>query len=374
MSRQKVAILGPQYTYGGGGHVCADIGKALGRRGYDVDFLIDGRDIEGGYLRTGFPDSCSLIQISEAQIHDSQLNLAFYSSLMKGLWEYLARNRNVILLSNFVKQNLISTWVSLVTPGPHTVILCEHSMIGVRMTGNRRVLPPLIRAFYPLADRAVAVSSDITEELVANFGLSRDMCTTVDNPIDVENIQRLSEHSVSHPWFEDESPVIVGVGRFGEAKDFVLLIRALQVLRQEVPARLVLLGDGDRRGAIEQQVEASGLREHVDLLGFVDNPYKYMQQADVLAHPADYEGFGVVLPEAMTCGTPVVATDCPGGPSDILQDGEYGPLVEIGNAQALAEAIYDTLEDPPPAEKLKSRARDFDIEKVVQQYINVIES
>lgn len=374
MTTRKVAIFGPQYTYGGGGHVCADIGKALGRRGYDVDFLVDGRDIEGGYLRKGFPDSCSLVRISEAQIYDSQLNLSFYGSLMKGLRAYLARNQNVTLLSNFVKQNLISTWVSLVTPSSHTIVLCEHSMIGVRMTGNRRVLPPLIRTFYSLADQVVAVSSDITEELIADFGLSRDMCTTVDNPIDVKNIQQLSEHSISHPWFEDDLPVIVGVGRFGEAKDFVLLIRALEMLRQEVPARLVLLGDGDRRGAIEQQVEALGLREHVDLLGFVDNPYKYMRQADVLAHPADYEGFGIVLPEAMACGTPVVATNCPGGPSDILQNGEYGSLVEVGNAHALAEAIYDTLKDPPSAEKLKSRAWDFDIEKVVRQYIDVIES
>jgi glycosyltransferase involved in cell wall biosynthesis len=374
MSTQKVAIFGPQYTYGGGGHVCADIGKALGRRGYDVDFLIDGRTMEGGYLRKGFPDSCSLVQISGARIHDSQLNLPYYASLLKGLWEYLIRNRNVTLLSNFVKKNLISTWVSLITPGSHTVILCEHTMIGVRMTGNRRVLPPLIRAFYPLADRAVAVSGDITGELIADFGLSRDMCTTVDNPIDVENIQRLSEHSVSHMWFEDDPPVILGVGRFGEAKDFVLLVRALEVLRQKVPARLVLLGDGDRRGAIEQQVEASGLEEHVDLLGFVDNPYKYMRQADMLAHPADYEGFGLVLPEAMACGTPVVAADCPGGPSDILKNGEYGALVEVGNDKALADAIYNTLKDPPPAEKLKSRAQDFDIEKVVQQYIDVIES
>lgn len=374
MATQKVAIFGPQYTHGGGGHVCADIGKALGRRGYDVDFLIDGRDIEGGYLRKGLPESCSVVQISEARIHDSRLNLPFYGSLVKGLWGYLARNRNVTLLSNFVKQNLISTWVSSVTPGSHTIILCEHSMIGVRMTGNRRVLPPLIRMFYPLAERVLAVSSDITEELITDFGLSREICTTVDNPIDIENIHSLSEHSVSHSWFKDDSPVIVGVGRFGEAKDFALLVRALEVLRQEVPARLVLLGDGDRRGVIEQQVKASELQEHVDLLGFVDNPYKYMRQADVLAHPADYEGFGIVLPEAMACGTPVIATNCPGGPSDILQDGEYGPLVEVGNAQALAEAIYDTLKDPPSAEKLESRARDFDIEKVVQQYIDVIES
>jgi glycosyltransferase involved in cell wall biosynthesis len=76
----------------------------------------------------------------------------------------------------------------------------------------------------------------------------------------------------------------------------------------------------------------------------------------------------------MACGTPVVATNCPGGPSDILQNGEYGSLVEVGNFQALAEAISDILKDPPPAKKLKSRARDFDIEKVVQQYVNVIES
>jgi glycosyltransferase involved in cell wall biosynthesis len=121
-----------------------------------------------------------------------------------------------------------------------------------------------------------------------------------------------------------------------------------------------------------QQADELGLQNHVDFLGFVDNPYKYMNRADLLAHPSQHEGFGLVLVEALACGTPVVATDCPGGPSDILAGGEYGKLVDVGSRRQLADAAVSMLADPPDPDQLIKRASDFDVGKIADRYENAI--
>jgi len=375
MGRTKVAFFGPQYGVGGAGHVCADVGKTLGRRGYDVDFLVCGAYSEDSYLEKALPRRCSVIRFTNAapkknnKIH----NLWYYETQFQSLLEYLRDHEQVSLLSNATKYNILSVWASALCSQPVDLFLIEHNMLKPRISGSRHVLPLLVRMNYPFANRVIGVSHDITAEFTSDYGIGKKLCTTIWNPVDIDKVTSQAEKPLTHPWFSDNAPVILGVGRFERFKQFSVLLSAFKELTRHIDARLVLLGDGSRKRRLMRRAEASGVKEKVDFVGFVSNPYKYMRRADVLAHSSQYEGFGLVLVEALACGTPVVATDCPGGPSDILDDGEYGELVDVGDARGLADAMARTLEDPPDPDRLVERARHYDVDKVADRYAEVIE-
>lgn len=371
MAEHKVAYLGLMFG-GGAGHLCIDMGRALGQRGFMVDFLVDGKYPSENPLEQRLEDKCSVVRLSSSTPSTRGHNLPYYGSLFAGLASYLRGQEQVTLLSNETKYSILSVWSSVLAKTRVRLILLEHRLIQPRIVGARRILPPLIRTHYPQADRVVGVSEDVTSELVSDYGLSQDLCTTVPNPIDINRVGTKAEEPVNHPWFSEPPPVVVGVGRLIRRKRFGLLIQAFDRISQHVDPRLVLLGDGPRREALERLVSDLGLRDRTDFLGYVDNPYRFMKRADLLVHPALHEGFGLVLVEALACGTPVVATNCPGGPRDILDGGEYGPLVDVERPSELADAMETVLADPPDSDRLVRRAKDFSLSSVGDRLEKVI--
>jgi glycosyltransferase involved in cell wall biosynthesis len=372
MPDRKVAYFGPMFGVDGAGHLCSDVVKALGQGGFDVDLLVDGAYPSDNPLEERLGHTCSVNLLTGAIPKDRGHNLQYYGSLFWGLSAYLRDQEQVTLLSNGTKYNILSVWASAVTDARVHLILLEHRLLRPRITGARRVLPPLVRTHYPWANHVVGVSEDVTNELVSDYGLAENLCTTIPNPVDTDRIAAEAEKPVSHPWFSEETLLIVGVGRLIRLKQFSVLLQAFERVRRRIDARLVLIGRGPKRKALVQQADELGLQNHVDFLGFVDNPYKYMNRADLLAHPSQHEGFGLVLVEALACGTPVVATDCPGGPSDILAGGEYGKLVDVGSRRQLADAAVSMLADPPDPDQLIKRASDFDVGKIADRYENAI--
>jgi glycosyltransferase involved in cell wall biosynthesis len=167
-------------------------------------------------------------------------------------------------------------------------------------------------------------------------------------------------------------PVILGVGELCARKDFGTLIRAFALVRRERPARLVILGKGRQREKLEALARELGVGADVSLPGFVNNPYPYMKRASLFVLSSAYEGFGNVLVEALATGTPVVATDCPSGPREILEDGRYGPLVPVGDVRRLASSILDTLAHPPEPPLLVQAAERFRVESSAVQYLTAL--
>jgi glycosyltransferase involved in cell wall biosynthesis len=162
--------------------------------------------------------------------------------------------------------------------------------------------------------------------------------------------------------------VILGVGRLEKQKDFPTLIHAFAKVRQQHPARLMILGEGSEHSHLDSLVQELGLVEDVVFGGFVANPYAYMAQAAVLVLSSAWEGFGNVLVEAMAAGTPVVSTDCESGPAEILANGQYGKLVAVGDIEGMAKAIAQTLDKAPDSKLLQERADEFSLEKALTQY------
>jgi glycosyltransferase involved in cell wall biosynthesis len=226
-----------------------------------------------------------------------------------------------------------------------------------RRPWHRRLFSAVTRLGYGLADCIVTTSSGVADDLIAHFGVAAGRIQVIHNPVDLLQIARAVAEPID-PALERAwtPPVIVAAGRLADAKNYPLLIDAMAVLRERVPARLFILGAGDLEGALRQRIAERHLDDDVVLCGFQENPWKYVARADVFALTSRYEGFGNVLVEAMACGVPVVATQSP-GTREIVSDGVDGLLVERHEATAVAAALERLLTDQTLHRKLSAGAR-----------------
>ena len=204
-----------------------------------------------------------------------------------------------------------------------------------------------------------------------NFGLPPESVRVIYNPIDCRQARSDSEQEVTEPVFQSGSPVILNVGRLAPQKNQALLIRAFARTRRDVAAKLAFLGQGPLELELRALSERLGVEKDVHFLGWRSNPFKYMRRAQVFALSSDYEGFGNVLVEAMACGCPVISTDCPYGPGEIIENNKDGLLVPVGDGAALTEAIARMLQDRSLREQVGAagmeRAGDFDLPVIANQ-------
>ena len=245
---------------------------------------------------------------------------------------------------------------------------------------RRKYLPALIRRTYAKADAIAVVCDALGDDFAAVSGLPRERIQTIYNPVVSPEIEAKAREPLEHPWFaEGAPPVLLGAGRIGNQKDFATLVRAFARVRAQRAARLVILGEAKdaarnttRVAALRELAEQLGVSADVDFPGFAANPFAYMARAAVFVLSSRYEGLGNVLIEAMACGCPVVSTDCPVGPAEILEGGRYGPLVPVGDDAALSDAILRTLDAPPQASLLRARAATFSVDRAVDRYVAVL--
>jgi glycosyltransferase involved in cell wall biosynthesis len=256
-------------------------------------------------------------------------------------------------------------------------VISEHNVVSNSESNSSLpdwLLQQLTKWTYPLSDQMIAVSEGVADDVSQSLDLRRKDFEVVYNPvIDPETFER-TEQTVEHAWFSDETtPVVLGVGRLVEQKGFSTLIRAFAEVKERRAARLVILGEGEKRPILERQTKRLGVESDIWMPGFVSNPLKYMARASVFVLSSRWEGLGNVLIEAMACGTPVVSTDCPSGPSEILKEGEYGRLVPVGDPSALAAAIEEALDGKvPPAPR--SGLDRFRRDTVTDQYLDILSS
>jgi len=238
---------------------------------------------------------------------------------------------------------------------------------------KRFLLYWLVRILYPKADSIIAVARGIKKDLIEHFRIPEDKITVLQNPIDIKELKRRAAEPVHCSWCTSkEGPLVIAVGRLVKLKGFDILIRAFAQLPRGINARLIIIGDGEERLALQKLIEQLGLQDRVKLLGFQENPWKYMAYADVFVLSSLTEGLPNVIGEALALGIPVLATDCSPGVREYLEDGKYGLLVPPGKSEALVQGIARLLSNEllrkELAQLVQKRAAQFDLSVTVQNY------
>lgn len=346
---------------GGAQQAMLTLAEGFVDRGYDVDLVLV--NAEGEFLQR-VPDAVNVVDLKADRV----------LTAVGPLRAYLAKTEPDVLISTITVTNLVACWARLAARADTRVVLRE-SVVFSRHTASysplkRRLMPWLVRYTYRSADTIIGVTHETRHDIANVTGLPADELYTIYNDLDVEAILERAAEPTGHPWFDDseqDEPIILGAGRLSEQKDFQTLIYAFARLAE--PARLVIIGEGGERETLEQLVADYGLEDRVSLPGYQDNPYAYMAKADVFVLSSAWEGTANVLLEAMACGTPVVSTDC--GTAELLGDGERGPIVPIGDSDALAGSIEELLHEPTNGEVLQEWVRE-NCSSMVDEYEHVV--
>ncbi len=288
-----------------------------------------------------------LTSMLSPQIRMVDLNSnSLYTSLPKFI-NYINQNRPRLLISTLDLANIITIVSSkLSAERPKTIIRIASTVsIQYRPRFKKILEKLLLMVFYPMADVILAVSDGVADDLAKYAHIPRKYILRLYSPVITPDILNLTKEPVDHPWFQPgEPPVILGVGRLNREKNYSRLIYIFSQIRKDCDMRLLILGEGEQRSQLESLVTELGLEDCVQLPGYVDNPYAYMSRASVFVLSSDYEGLPTAMIEAMACGCPVVAVDCPSGPAEILAGGKYGELVPLGDEDLLVSAIQRVLD------------------------------
>lgn len=259
------------------------------------------------------------------------------------------------------------------------ILLTEQISIHDNYPGSGlvdRTMRSLVGRFHPHADGIFPSSSGVGDGL-ADLGVPRDKMHVVYNAISLADIQERADGRAPDAVF-DGTPTIITVGRHAPQKDHHTLLESFAVARRRVKARLIILGQGPQRGELEILAERLGISEDVTFAGWQDNPFAWLARADLFVLSSRYEGFGNVIIEAMACGLPIISTDCPSGPAEILEDGAHGRLVPVGDVEAMAEKMIEVLSDDQLradlSERSLRRAPDFDISVIGPRYYDLLKS
>lgn len=337
---------------------------ALVRRGYRVDLLKVRQ--HGPHLEHTDPAP----RILDLGTRHTLLTLP-------ALVRYLRRERPAVMLSDKDRVNRLALAARVLAGVSTRLILSSGTTISVDLASRGRLDRWIQRysmgRLYRYADGVVVTSLGVADDMAAYTGLERARIQAVPPPVVPASLFEARPPVPDHPWFAPgQPPLILSVGELCGRKDFATLIRAFARLRARRPARLMILGAGRRRDSLLALAERLGIGEDFSLPGFVPQPYAYMAHAALFAFSSRWEGLGFVLIEALAVGTPVVSTDCPSGPREILDDGRYGYLAPVGDDAALAEAMNATLNDPLPRDLLQQAARRFEIEAATSAYLEVM--
>lgn len=360
---RSIALYLPSLRGGGAERVMVALANGFAARGFAVDLVL--AKAEGPFL--GYV---------AASVRVVDLGARRVASSLPRLVGYLRREQPRALLSAMNHANVIALLARRLAGVTTRLVVSEHANFSQSMTvepsRRGRLMPWFMRRTYPWADSVVAVSAGVADDLARAIALPRESIKVIYNPVVGEQTLCLANAPLDHPWFAPgEPPVVLGVGRLTAQKDFDVLIRAFASVRNMRPARLMILGEGELRPELEALVRQLGIGADVALPGFQANPLAYMRRAALFVLSSRFEGLPTVLVEAMACGTPVVSTDCPSGPAEILEGGKWGRLVPVGDAPALADAMAATLAEANPPQ-VEARAAAFGVENAVNAYLQLM--
>jgi glycosyltransferase involved in cell wall biosynthesis len=287
---------------------------------------------------------------------------------------YLRRHRADAVISFMTYTNVVAIAAQLLSLSFDRIVATEHTTYSksMRRYGVLRRIWQAAPYAYRWTRKVICVSHGVKRDFVATTNLPERYLTTVYNPVISDELLAAARSAPAHPWFDsNEAPVLLAVGRLEPAKNYPMLLEAVALVRQRRPCRLIILGEGVLREALQEKIDRLGLQDCVDLHGFVPNAMSFMRAADLFVLSSSWEGLSNVLIEAMAVGCPVVSTDAPNGPREVLDGGRFGRLVPVDDAEALADAIVETLVRPGKAVERVAWARTFSVDASAERYLEI---
>ncbi len=357
-----IALFLPGLFGGGAERIFVRLANAFSIRGFNVEILVLSRE---GPLFSEVADG----------VRVRVLNKSTPARAIPLLYGYLRSHRPKSVLSGLFHANVAMATAARLAHFGGRLVLSERAALenSLRMLPwlDRFLLRHWIRVAYPWSSKVVVVANGVGEELVCDFGLPRQDVQVIYNPIDIQMVREQSSEQVSFPW-EDKQPVIISGGRLHVQKDFRTLMEAFSLLRKDNSARLVILGEGAERGRLEAYAQELGISEDVWLPGFVSNPWAYMRRSSLFVLSSLWEGLPGMLLEAMALGLPLIATRCPSGPEEILENGRFGRLVPMRNPGVLSMAMAQGLSGKLPVYDVGLAMQRFDMAEATSHYLEAL--
>lgn len=392
--RRKITFFLAEFPAGGQEQVTLTLMQGLAARGHQVELLLLHR--RGDYL-AHVPDNIRITELPrrsrwsgyrrflpgwprEAGRHLAgslgltTRPLALHHFL--GLVNYIEIHKPDVLIAAHGRVPILALWAARVARHPVTTLIVEHTILSSlsvaqdtdRARQRQTHLLQLMRRVYPTAHALAAVSQSGARDLETTLGLAPQTVHTLYNPVSLDTSPDAGSKSAG------TLPRIMTAARLAPEKAQIILLEAVARLKaQGHLVELIILGEGPERTRLNQRIQELTLQDQVQMPGWQE-PYPWLCQSQAFVLCSEYESLPTSLIEAMACGCPVIATDCPGGTREILQDGRHGLLVPVHDSQALATAIQQTLAKPPNSQALRQRAQDFAMARGVDRYETLIES
>ncbi len=319
--------------------IIINLSNYLAKQGYQVDIVVN--------YRSGKLIADILPEVRIVNLNASRIREAFG---LPQLVQYLSSEEPDVLLATTHYSSERAILAKILAKVSTKVVIREANTLSLETKNETQFRHRLklltTKLTYSRADLIIAVSKAVAKDLSQITKIPLDKIRVIYNPTITPQLFKKAKEALEHPWFQyGQPPVILGIGRLTRQKDFPTLIRAFNKVRKVREARLMILGEG--RSSLDKEISSTirelGLEDYVSLAGFQQNPYPYIAQASVFVLSSRFEGLPNVLIEAMALKTPVISTDCPGGSAEILNEGQYGELVPVGDSDLIAKAILKVL-------------------------------
>jgi glycosyltransferase involved in cell wall biosynthesis len=359
--RKKIALLIPNLGGGGAERLVVDFANELADLNYRVDLVVVNAH---GVYKSQVSSKVNLIDLKAKRVLFAIFKLR----------SYFKHQKPDVIYSALFHMNLAALMANFLLLSNTKIIVSIHNTLSILLKNINSIMAKififLMRFFYPRAFEIIAVSKGVADDLKKIIPKCDNIVVIYNAAISKEKLDKSLEN-FDHVWITAKNyPVILTIGRLTAQKNYSMLLHSFAKLKSNLPAKLIILGEGELRSKLQQEICQLNLAEDVDMPGFVNNPYPYLKNCDLFVLTSNYEGFGIVLVEALALGTKVAATDCMSGPREILCDGKYGELVKVGDVDGMAYAMEKSLRSTPVVVD-SDHLQKFSIEKFVQQHLDI---
>ncbi len=372
----KLFILIPSLEKGGIERSMSRLSRGLLDSGWDVSIISEKPSKES---ISYFDERVKLLSLGSSFINQNSniifsifKNILYYFKIKK----YIKKYSPDVLLA--VKNIPVSIFLKIILKNKFKLIIREavnpkYSSITQRSLLSRIFVNNLKKLLYPKADNIIAISEGVKQSLVKNFNLDSSKIQTIYNPSADEKILSLAKEDIDRDLISNR-PLIVSIGRLTKQKNHITLLKAFNKIHSNIDCNLYIIGEGSERRNLEKFIKNNNIDDKVKLLGYQNNPWKFLSKSNLFVLPSIWEGFGNVIVESMLIGIPVISSDCPSGPREILNNGKSGKLFQVGDYNHLANIIEEIIssDNSELINYAKLRSKDFTIEKITQEYQKVL--